>query len=200
MIDVIKCDFLKKGRICVHFDNGTQFVLYRSEARAFRIEKEARLTEENYQKLLDEVVTKRAKKRAMYLLERMDRTESQLREKLKLGGYPEESIDAAIAYVKKFHYLDDYRYACTFVRYSQEKMSRQQMRMKLGQKGISRELIESALNEEYRADEQEQIFRLLQKRHFVEGTAADDKEFRRTYQYLIRRGFRSNDILKAMKK
>lgn len=198
MICVTECESVGKGRIRIKFDHGVQLVLYRSEARSFQLREGAEMTEEMYQKLLDEVISKRAKKRAMHLLEQMERTESQLREKLRQGDYPQECIDAAIDYVKSFHYVDDFRYACTYVRYSQEKMSRRQMRMKLGQKGISRELIERAIEEEYQADEHEQIQQILQKRHFSTGES-DEKEFQRTYQYLMRRGFSGSDVLKAMK-
>ena len=40
----------------------------------------------------------------------MDRSERKLREKLTQGGYPDCCVDAAIDYVKSFHYLDDYRF------------------------------------------------------------------------------------------
>lgn len=199
MITVEMCHPQEKGKVLFHFDNGTQVALYRSEARQFKLKEDASITEEEFCRLIGEVVGKRARKRAMHLLERMDRTEHQLRQKLSEGGYPQECVDAAIDYVKSCHYLDDCRYACTFVRFSQEKMSRRQIQIKLLQKGISGDLIEQALDEEYEADECGQILRLLEKRHFVYGET-DGKEFQRTYQYLVRRGFRSSDILRVMKR
>lgn len=39
---------------------------------------------------------------------------------------------------------------------------------------------------------------ITEKRKFV-AEEADEREFQRTYQYLLRRGFRSSDILKVMK-
>ena len=59
--------------------------------------------------------------------------------------------------------------------------------------------IEQALEEEYEAQELEQIYRLLEKRGYV-AENADEREFRRTYQFLMRRGFKSNEILTAMKR
>ena len=199
MICVRECQPVEHGRIRFHFDNGDTILLYRTEARRFRLGENAEISEEDYHKLLEEVVGKRAKKRLLHLLERMDRTEKQLRDKLMQGEYPEACIDAAIDYVKQYHYLDDFRYACTYVRYHQEKMSRRQILMKLGQKGISREDAEAALLEEYSGDEEAQIALLLEKKHF-EADKADPKEFRRTYQFLLRRGFQSSDILRVMKK
>ena len=197
MITVTECQTLSKGKVQVSFDNGMQMILYASEVRRFQLREGASVTEEDLQKILEEVIGKRARKRAMHLLERMDRTEEQLRKKLEMGGYPQICIDSAIAYVKFYHYLDDYRYACVFIRGSQEKMSRRQIEMKLMQRGVGKDLIERALQEEYEGDETEQISILLEKRHFAPGQS-DEKEFRRTYQYLMRRGFQSGDILKAM--
>ena len=140
----------------------------------------------------------RAKKRALYLLERMDRTEHQLREKLMASDYPEDVVEEAIEYVKSFHYLDDERYAQTFTRYKKDKMSRQQIKQKLMMKGVSREIALEAIEEEYDVDETVHIRSILEKKHFSNETA-DEGEFRRVYNYLLRRGFRSNDILKEMK-
>lgn len=140
----------------------------------------------------------RAKKRALHLLERMDRTEQQLREKLMASDYPEEVVEEAIAYVKSFHYVDDKRYAENFTRYRKESLSRQQIKQKLMMKGVDRDTIALAIEEEYDADERVHIRKLLEKKHF-DGDSKDEGEFRRVYNYLLRRGFRSNDILKEMK-
>ena len=77
-------------------------------------------------------------------------------------------------------------------------MSRQQMKQKLMGKGVDREKIEQALLENCETDENDQIIKLLEKRNFVPGKS-DQKEFQRTYQYLMRRGFHSSDVLRAMK-
>ena len=198
MIIVKEIEAVGKGRYRVKFDTGVTCLLYRKEMSSFSIEKGKEITTQQYQELLEEVVGKRAKKRALHLLEQMDRTEKQLRDKLLANEYPQSCIDGAIAYVKGFHYLDDSRYASNYVRFSQEKMSRVQMKQKLMQKGIASSVIADAIEEAYVADEMEQIMALLRKRKFVP-EKADEKEFQRTYQYVMRRGFKSSDILKAMK-
>ena len=198
MIIVKEIEAEGKGRYRVKFDTGVTCLLYRKEMSSFSIEKGKEITAQQYQELLEEVVGKRAKKRALHLLEQMDRTEKQLRDKLLANEYPQSCIDGAIAYVKGFHYLDDSRYASNYVRFSQEKMSRVQMKQKLMQKGIASSVIADAIEEAYVADEMEQIMALLRKRKFVP-EKADEKEFQRTYQYVMRRGFKSSDILKAMK-
>lgn len=198
MVAVNNYEALSKGRYRVAFDNGVSCVLYRSEAAQLSIEAQCSLTDENYDYLINEIVGKRAKKRAMHILEQMDRTEHQLREKLAKGEYPQECIDSAVEYVKKYRYLDDERFASSYVRYHQEKLSRQQLSVKLSQKGVGRDIIAEALEMEYEADDGEKIRNLLSKRHF-DPDNTDRHENNKIYQYILRRGFKSSDILKEMR-
>lgn len=198
MVAVNNYEALGKGRYRVAFDNGVSCVLYRSEAAQLSIEAQCSLTDENYDYLINEIVGKRAKKRAMHILEQMDRTEHQLREKLAKGEYPQECIDSAVEYVKKYRYLDDERFASSYVRYHQEKLSRQQLSVKLSQKGVGKDIIAEALEMEYEADDGEKIRNLLSKRHF-DPDNTDRQENNKIYQYILRRGFKSSDILKEMR-
>ena len=56
---------------------------------------------------MQEVLPKRAKLRAMNLLQGREYTTSQLRTKLQQGYYPPEIIEQAIEYEAGFHYKDD---------------------------------------------------------------------------------------------
>ena len=197
-IQIVRFEKLEKGKRRIQFENGESCIVYYSEIRGLHIEEETYISYEVYEKIFKEIIGKRAKKRALHLLEQMDRTEQQLREKLMLSEYPARCIDEAIEYVKQFHYLDDERYAETFTRYKKDKMSRQQIKQKLMMKGVSRDIIANAIEEEYDADETVHIRSILEKKHFS-SEDADEGEFRRVYNYLLRRGFRSSDILREMK-
>ncbi len=189
---------LDKSRIQIAFDDADSLVLYKKEARHLELEPEMEWSEEQYQQIVQEVLIPRARKRAMHLLEKMDRTEAQLREKLKQGQYPGEVIEDAIAYVKRFHYVDDFRYACNYVRYRCQSKSRRMLMLELSQKGISRELAERALEEEYmEQDETFQIQKWVQKKQYDRGQA-DAKQKQKMYQFLLRKGFRSEDILRVI--
>ena len=95
----------KKSRIL--FDDGEDLVLYNGEIRASRIKEQEELPDEVYEKLAGEVLTKRAKHRAMYLLLGQMRTKKELEDKLRKDGYPERAIEEAVSYVESFHYIDD---------------------------------------------------------------------------------------------
>lgn len=197
MVGIEEITEYKKGRYRVRLDNGMVWPLYRGEIHSYRLAAGMELSKEEYDKILSEVFFVRAKRRAMHLLERMDRTEAGLREKLRQNEYPEEAIEEAIAYVKRYHYIDDARYAAAYVRCYQNTRSKRRIMMDLLSKGISRTNVDQALECEYEADECEKIGRLLVKKGY--NGSMQPKEQQRIYAFLMRRGFKSEDILKAMK-
>ena len=189
---------LEKGKARIRFEDGSEVILYKGEIRKLGIQEGCVITDEVYHKIIDEILGQRAIKRAMHLLERQDRTERQLYDKLKENGYPEVCIESAISYVKRYHYIDDFRYASAYIRYRQEKKSRQKLKLELQAKGIAIDVIEEALEEEYVSDDQKKILELLQKRRYSFENA-DTAEQRKNYQFLLRRGFQSSDILHVMR-
>ena len=195
---VLSEEAMTMGKIRVRLDTGLTCILYRSEQRQINAYEGSSLTREQYEILVHEILGKRATKRAMHLLEKMDRTEYKLREKLSEGGYPDEAIEDAIGYVKRYHYLDDERYARNYVFLAQDRKSRKKLSIELYQRGIKKELIDRILEEEYDADEEKQICQLLEKRGFDPKTCSE-KERQKLYQFLLRRGFQSSDICKVMR-
>ena len=186
----------KKVMICL--DNGDSFVLYKGEAAKLSLFENEVVDDTKYQQIMTEILGKRATKRAMHLLEQQERTEKQLRDKLAQGGYPKQCIEQAIAYVKSYHYVDDYRYATVYIRYRQEKESRQKLTQKLMMRGISKDIIMQALEEEFVTDECEQIKELLKKRHY-DPDNADEATRRKTAQFLMRKGLKSRDVFRVMR-
>ena len=131
---VTKVEMLTKIKYKVYLDEEFAFVLYKGELSHYRIVEGTLLEEDTVQEILQKVICKRAKLRAMHLLEDMDRSESALREKLRQGLYPPEAVGAAISYVKSFGYLDDARYAENFVQSRKASKSRREILYQLCQK------------------------------------------------------------------
>jgi regulatory protein len=199
-VSVENLEKLSGKKYRVHWDNGEAWLLYASDLRALGITEDSVLGAEQYAKIRCEVIGKRAKKRAMHLLEQMDRTEQQLRGKLAEGEYPPDLLEEAIDYVKSYHYIDDRRYADSFVRLHGEGQSKGRLLMKLQKKGIDGELARNVLAEyEESRDEVQMIRELMEKCHYAPETA-DQGAQRRMYGYLARRGFQSSDIYAAMKR
>ena len=85
---VTKIEMLTKIKYKVYLDEQFAFVLYKGELSHYRMAEGTILEEAVVQEILQKVILKRAKLRAMHLLEDMDRSEAALREKLCQGLYP----------------------------------------------------------------------------------------------------------------
>lgn len=192
---VTKIEPVTKTKFKVYVDEQFAFVLYRGELSRYRIAAGEEIAEAVFDKIKNEVILKRAKLRAMHLLNDMDRTESQLRTKLKQGGYTEDIIEQALAYVKSFGYVEDLSYARRYILSRQGSKSKKEIYAALCQKGVSKEQIENALAECYEDnDETEAIQKLLQKKRFNPDTATDEQR-QKIYAYLARKGF-SYDVIR----
>ena len=188
---VTKTEACTKTKYKVYLDGAFAFVLYKGEMSRFGITEGEDIPEE---KIRTEVILKRAKLRAMHLLEDMDRTEAELREKLRQGRYPEEAVEGAVAYVRSFGYLDDARYAENFVVSRKASKSRREIRMLLSRKGIEDKWIERAFEICYEnEDEQEAVLRILRKKK-VDPRTADDAQMQKIYGFLARKGFRFDTV------
>ncbi len=213
---------LGKGRYLISLESGLQFPLYRQELAECGISfssvgKEAAKDDvpvlsdrpesdsdrsdlipgEMLLRIQTEILPKRARLRAMHLLEKMDRTEAQLREKLRQSYYPDFIIDDAVNYVKSFHYIDDLRYARNYLELHASVKSRRLMEQELYTKGVSKEIVAQAVSGMEFPDEEEQIRTLLEKKHY-DLSCEDRKAQQRIYSFLMRKGYSMSAILQVL--
>lgn len=189
----------KQSRVCV--DHDLSFVLYKGELRQYGIAEGEELAEETCRKLLEELLPRRAKLRAMNLLQSRDYTERQLQDKLRNGGYPETVVLQALEYVKSFHYIDDLRYAGGYLTTFEGRKSLRRMEQDLQQKGICKQVIEQAVaawqEQDGGQDELQMACALLEKKHY-DRDACDRKQQQRMYNFLMYKGFSSEVVRKAL--
>ena len=192
---------MSKSRCKVYIDQEFAFVLYKGELRLYKLAEGKEIAEKTYDELMNVVLPKRAKLRAMNLLQKRAYTEKQLRDKLAEGYYPEKMIDVAIAYVKSFHYIDDYQYAVDYITCYEERKSRKKLETELIMKGVSKVVILEAFQEwENRGgaqDELAMIQELLEKKHY--SSECEVKEKNRIYGFLLRKGFTIEKVQEAMR-
>ena len=190
---VTQIETISKAKYRIFLDNKFAFVLYKGELSHYHIKEGAKIEEQTYLEI-QQVIVKRAKLRAMHLLNDMDRTEGQLREKLKANQYTEEIIDEALCYVKSFGYINDSNYARRFINNRKEKKSKKEIYALLCNKGLSKELITEAMEECYDTeDSKNAIIELLRKKKYDPETVTE-KEKQKIVAFLIRKGFSYHDI------
>lgn len=197
--DVIE---ISKKQCKVMIDDEFAFVLYKGELHLYGILAGKEITEACYRKIMDEVLGRRCRLRAMNLLKERNYSEKKLYEKLIRGQYPAECVDAAMEYVKSFGYIDDVRYAQDFLFYHGKKLNRQQIILKLKQRGIPDEIIRDAYQSfcesgEKTSDE-ELIHRQLHKKHFPGLEFCTPEEKNKFLRSLLQKGFTMDTVLCAM--
>ena len=179
----------KKRRIYINYDSA--FSLYIGEIIKYKIKKDLPINNEIYDEIVNEILPKRAKLRAMNLLKDRDFTEHALRGKLKEGYYPEDSIRIAIEYVKSYGYIDDRRYVENYVNFKSVSKSRYQIKNLLLQKGLDKDLISEVCDEYYESSENTEkmlIEKLILKRK-IDIINITREEKSKLLGYLTRRGF-----------
>lgn len=180
-----------KTKVKVCLDNRTDFQLYKREIDKYSITLGEELS--NYDEILSEVLIPRAKKRAMHLLEKMDRTKADIRSKLRRNGYPDEAINAAIEYIESYNYLNDERYAYMYVRSYCNSRSRNRIMQDLYRKGVDKDTINDAMESEYSVDEEELIKMYIIKRGYdVDNASMKDRD--KMFRFLISKGFPLDEI------
>ena len=197
-MEVLSLVKLTKGRAKICLAGGADFVLYKKEYESYGIEEGTDLPEDKYQEIITEIIIPRCKKRALHLLEKQDRSEKNLRDKLREGGYSEDVVDIAIDYINEYGYLDDARMAASHIRFYQDSRSKQRLKQDLIGKGISSDVIDRVLEEEYTGDESALIERLLEKKHYDKDNATYEDRAK-IYRFLMGRGFSSDAINRVIK-
>ena len=199
---ITRIEELDKKRSKIYINQEFAFVLYKGEIVQYKLIEERPIEDEVYDVIWNEILPKRAKKRSLNLLQKRPYTEQKLREKLTEGYYPETVIEEAVEYVRSFHYIDDYEYACQYIFYHKESESRKKMEDKLTIRGIDKETLEQAFRDSY--DEEEQLeIELQQAKKFLDkkkydASAADWKEKKKIYAFLVRKGISGSVIRKVM--
>lgn len=193
---------IDKKRSKIFFEQEEPIVLYNGEIRRFHIELDKELPDKVFLQIQEEVLKKRVKERALYFLKSMDRTEEEIRTKLKKGYYSAELINYAIDFLKEYSYIDDQRYTENYIRTYIGRKSRKNIQQKLYLKGISKETVEEAFGlfqeEMEEKGEKEMIYTLLKKRRYPFENA-DRKEENREMAFLFRKGFEMEEILYCLK-
>jgi regulatory protein len=140
----------------------------------------------------------RTMQRAAKLLAAKPRSVAELRERLLEKSWTdEEAVDAALAKLKEYGYLDDERFAFGFAsfRVRQKPVGRQRLSRDLQLKKVPRETADAALDLVYQeTPEDELIDRAIDKRIRLRGRPTTRQETKSLFDHLLRQGF-SGDLV-----
>lgn len=158
--------------------------------------------------MTDEI--KRAYQKALFLLERRDYSEAEMRQKLKEKDFSLDTIEVVLERLIAYGFINDRRFTEQYLRYHSNAYSKRILSMKLFQKGISSDLFEtvySNMSEEFgRSPEEEALEKAVSaalrkaERRGAEIHALTPEEQNKIIASLFRKGFSINQIRYEMKK
>ena len=176
-------------------EEGFAFVLYRREVEKYHLEEDAVLDERIYREILEDILIPRARERALYLLQYQGRTCSQMQQRLREDGYPDEAVERVMAFLEEYHFLDDSSYIENYIQLNRRKKSRRQIAYELTQKGIDSELLRQTFDEDP-IDDEEAARAVLAKK--LKGKPVDTYEEKcRIAAFLQRKGF-SGEVVRRV--
>ena len=190
---ITKLDKVGTKQVRLFFDEEKYCLLYYNEVRRLGFHEKDEVGQQEFEEL-NKLLLHRAKLKAMSLLKYQDRTKKELKERLMRAEFPEFITEGAVAYVESFGYINDDAYIRNFIDSRKDKKSRREIYALLRQKGVDMNRVEEIMEEMYEEhSDQGAVRELLRKKHW-DFACTDPKEKQKIYGYLVRKGFRYEDI------
>ena len=145
----------------------------------------------------------KCKESALRMIERNFKTEKEVKDKLKLKGYDDDSIENSIRFLKEYNFVNDGAYTKAFINDKLKTMGSQKIKYSLIQKGIAKEVIEEELSDLDKENEKSVALNIAKKKLSAIKNKGNDKYkiSGKLYRFLISKGYESdiiNDIVKEV--
>jgi len=196
----------KRGKKSVVYIDGMLLgSLYPKEIYTYGLKNEGETDEKTVERVKSEVLVPRAKRYVLNLLIKGDKTETELKRKLKEKDYSDETAALAVDYAASFHYIDELRTAESFIRARMYSNSERELRYKLSEKGIGDETVDMAYEQIAEVDgednpELKAAVSFLKKR-IKPGAEAGDISYEEKQKLMaaaFRKGFKQENIKEAL--
>lgn len=187
----------RRNKVTLDYGEVT-FLLYKKESAALGIRQGEEIPEEKYLGIRNDILLKRAEKKALYYMKSSDRTESEIRKKLKEGLYPEDIAEDAIVWLKSHGFVDDERYAEDYISGLSGRHSRREIEAKLYKKGLRGEEVKELLKEKVTDEDEYAACESILHKKYPSGVPAGEKQ--KAYGFLIRKGFSYDAAEHALKR
>lgn len=136
---------------------------------------------------------------ALKLITIKDRTEKELRDKLREKNFDENITQEVIEFLKHYGYINDKRYAEHFTSdgINIKKWGKSRIRTELLHRGVDRETVEIVIEDAFMEVEDDRLQMEMEKR-FGNADFSNMKERTRIFNFYMRRGFSAEEIKGAM--
>ncbi len=194
-ITAIKQQVKRADRYSIYIDEKYSFALSETELLRLGLHNGQEFTAQELEDLKDTSIQDKARYQALNQLSRRARSEWELRDYLKRKDYAPEIIDAVLAQLSDYGYVDDKKFAEAWVanRRLLKATSARRLQQELKQKRVSDDVISQVLEED-ETDELEVLKELVERKR--KQTKYQDNL--KLMQYLSRQGYNYEDIKSAL--
>nr|WP_317357462.1 RecX family transcriptional regulator [uncultured Tyzzerella sp.] len=190
----------KEKRYSIFIDNQFAFGIDEIDLIYYKLKENESLDEDKYNYILNKLLLKRAKDKALKYLSYKMRSKKQVIEKLEQYDFPPNVINKVIKVLEKYNYINDEDFAKAFIKDKLNLKGYGVFKIKYDLKilGIDEQIFEKYLYNDSFIDEEKKAKDLLIKK--LKSKNIEDlqyKEKQKIYAYLARRGFSYDSINKA---
>lgn len=190
--DIRKTD---SKRFCLYIDYEPFASVYPSDIKSLRLVIGKDIAPEKLESFRRDVLFKRAMNSAVSSIKFSDKCVYDIRKKLEEMYYDQDIVQYTIDKLLSYGYLDDYRYACGYIRGHIGRKSLKIIRYELMGRHIAQEVIDKAIGDTDIPDEEEVIRHQLTKRFCVEELANKKDKVR---MYMYRKGYDSRKVSRCI--
>lgn len=182
-------------RYNIFIDGTYAFALPMQDILYFKLKEGREVPEETVEYIQNSLIYIKAQDTALHYIGYKMRTVQEIRRKLSEKEFSEEVIEKVVAFLEKYGYADDREYCRKYIR---EKLrmkpkSGYALKIELRQRGISARIVDEVMMET-EMDEAGDAFHWLERKSRGQWPPADEKQKKKLYDFLLRKGY-SYDII-----
>lgn len=178
-----KLDTKKYG---LYIDYEPFSVVYASDIKRMKLKEDQEISDVELETFRREYLFKRAMNHALASLQYTEKCEMDIRKKLADAWFDSEIVEKTIDKLKKYGYLDDYRYACCMIRKYAAKKSKKAIMYQLMAKKVEQSIVERAFEDVALPDEYDILKENILQKYAVK-EISDKRE--KIIAYYIRKGY-----------
>lgn len=198
IITKIESQKKRDDRVNIYVDEKFFMAIYKELVFTFNLKKGQEIDPNNLKNILDNEMYMKAKNKALSILSKASQSEKQIRQKLS-SDYEEDTIEKVIEFLQKYKFVDDEDLASRIVNtnVNLNKYGKNKIKQNLYNKGIDKNIIESAIDEIDIDKEFENALYLGKKRYDRLKNEDPRKAYQKIGNHLAYKGF-NYDIIKKV--
>lgn len=197
LVKILNIEKYKGNTYCVEIEGEDNIYLHSSIVSEFHLKSEMIIPQSALEEIIFQNDFRKAKERALYLLDYRDHSYKELYDKLR-RNYSPDICEAVMEKMIEIGVIDDRKYAERYARYLFEvkRAGKYKARAEMLKKGIDKEIVDEFL-EEYEEDTQERLKELVEKKYARYLT--DEKGVQKVFNALVRYGYNYSDVREVIK-